>query len=148
MARVLYALQFTGGAQPANEAGTVLKASTSSPSSTITTGVSASGVSANIVPVQGESARFESTVTMIEGGTFREEGSITFGGGNVVRFTTVGRGTLGPSADPKLSAGAVIWQVADGEGVFQGASGYITSNFTVSDQGEVVDNQFGVIFTR
>ncbi|HLZ70767.1 MAG TPA: hypothetical protein VKV26_12770 [Dehalococcoidia bacterium] len=147
MAQLLYALQFKGRAQPANDAGSVLKAATSSPSSAITTNVGSSGVETSIAAIPGETARFESTVTMLDGGGFNEEGSISFGAGNTLRFTTVGRGTLGPSADPKLSTGAVIWQIAGGEGQFKGASGYITSNFSVSDQGDVVDNQFGVIYT-
>ncbi len=147
MAQLLYALQFRGGAQPQNDAGSVLKAATSSPSTAITTTVSGSGIGASVAAVTGETARFESTVTMLDGGGFNEEGSISFGAGNTLRFTTVGRGTLGPSADPKLSTGAVIWQIAGGEGQFKGANGYITSNFSVSDQGEVVDNQIGVIFT-
>jgi hypothetical protein len=147
MAQILYALQFKGGAQPANDAGTVLKAATSSPSAAITTNVSGRGVDASISALPGETARFESTVTMLDSGGFNEEGSISFGADNTLRFTTIGRGTLGPSVDPKLSTGAVIWQIAGGEGQFRGASGYITSNFSVSDQGEVVDNQFGVIFT-
>lgn len=147
MAEILYALQFKGDAQPANDAGTVLKAATTAPSSTITTRIGDSGVQARIEATAGESARFESTVTMLDGGGFNEEGSISFGAGNTLRFTTVGRGTLVPSVDPKLSIGAVIWQIAGGAGQFKAASGYITSNFSVSDQGEVVDNQIGVIFT-
>ena len=37
-------------------------------------------------------------------------------------------------------------EIDGGEGRFEGARGLITSNFLVSDSGEVVDNQFGVIF--
>jgi hypothetical protein len=38
--------------------------------------------------------------------------------------------------------------VDSGEGQFQGATGYITSNFLVSDQGEVTDYHFGLIFLK
>ena len=41
-----------------------------------------------------------------------------------------------------------MWRVDGGEGQFAGASGYITSNFTLSDTGDVTDNQFGVIFVK
>jgi len=58
----------------------------------------------------------------------------------------VGEGYLGPSAEPKLSHGSVIWRIEEGEGQFAGASGLITSNFLVSDAGAVTDNHFGVIF--
>jgi len=42
----------------------------------------------------------------------------------------------------------VTWKVDRGEGQFEGASGLITSNFTVSDTGEVVDHHCGVLFVR
>ena len=39
-----------------------------------------------------------------------------------------------------------MWQVDSGEGQFAGASGLITSNFTVGEAGEVVDHHVGLIF--
>ena len=39
-----------------------------------------------------------------------------------------------------------MWQVEGGEGQFDGAQGLITSNFTISDAGEVTDHHMGVIF--
>jgi hypothetical protein len=42
----------------------------------------------------------------------------------------------------------VIWRVEDGEGQFAGASGLITSNFTLNATGELIDNHFGLIFVR
>jgi hypothetical protein len=42
----------------------------------------------------------------------------------------------------------VIWRVEGGEGQFAGASGLITSNFTIDEAGEVTDNHFGVIFVK
>jgi len=39
-----------------------------------------------------------------------------------------------------------MWQVDSGEGQFAGASGLITSNFSVSDTGDVVDHHFGLLF--
>jgi hypothetical protein len=51
-------------------------------------------------------------------------------------------------AEPKLRHGSVIWRVEGGEGQFGGASGLITSNFTISEAGEVIDRHFGVIFVR
>ena len=41
-----------------------------------------------------------------------------------------------------------MWRVESGEGQFAGASGLITSNFTLSANGELIDNHFGVIFVR
>jgi hypothetical protein len=38
--------------------------------------------------------------------------------------------------------------VAGGEGQFAGATGLITSNFFVGENGEVTDHHFGVIFVE
>ncbi len=146
MAQLLYALQFIGSAVPVSESPMVMKAATSAASSTITTTVSSRGVQGAIQPVAGESAQFESQVTMTGEATFEEHGSISFGAGNRLRFSTQGEGYLGPSAQADLSSGAVLWKVEAGEGQLAGASGYITSNFSVSASGEVVDTQVGVLF--
>ena len=47
----------------------------------------------------------------------------------------------GPSADDNLTHGAICWPVDAGTDVFDGASGIITSSFTVSGRGETVENQ-------
>ena len=78
---------------------------------------------------------------------FKETGLITFGEGeHQLRFSTIGQGYIGPSAEPHLKQGAVMWQVESGEGQFKGAQGLITSNFIISDAGEVTDHHTGVIF--
>src|SRR6476659_1146439 len=97
MAQLLYALQFTGSAAPVSESPMVMKAATSAPSSSITTTVNAAGVQSTIQRVAGETAQFESQVTMTGEGTFEEHGSITFGAGNRLRFSTQGDGYLGAS---------------------------------------------------
>jgi hypothetical protein len=41
------------------------------------------------------------------------------------------------------TGGAVIWHITTGDGAFAGVTEYITSNFTVSAEGEVVvDNHY------
>lgn len=148
MRQVLYTLQFTGSAAPANDQGTVLKAKTTANSCTIKTTVGASGVSGHVSQAPGDAAEFESEVTITGDSTFQEAGTITFGGTNRIHFSTVGEGYLGGSADSKLKHGSVIWKVDRGEGQFAGATGLITSNFFVSDKGEVIDNHFGVLFVK
>ena len=149
MRQILYAMQFKGHATPAPESPNTIKAKTVAPSCIITTTVGARGVSGSLLPTSSGDAEFESEVTITGESSFQESGSITFGRSDRLRFSTVGQGFMGPSADPKLRLGAVIWRVDGGEGQFEGSSGLITSNFTFSpDTGEVVDNQFGVIFVR
>jgi hypothetical protein len=80
---------------------------------------------------------------------FLEEGILTLGDTpHRLSFSTVGQGYLGPSADPQLKHGSVIWKVERGEGQFAGATGLITSNFFVSSTGEVTDNHCGVLFVK
>ena len=93
----------------------------------------------------GETVTFESQV-VLSGDTFNERGSIDYSGHGKLTFETVGTGHVGPSPVAGLQWGAVIWRVTTGDGAFVGATGYITSNFTVSADGEVVDNHYVRMF--
>jgi len=149
MAQLLYVMQFKGKAVPANAAGTVLKAATTAQSCTVTTTVGSIGVNGTLQPAHGAEATFESEVSFTNETAFQEAGTITFGDTrHRLHFSTVGQGYLGPSADPQLKHGSVIWSIDGGEGQFAGATGLITSNFCVSAEGEVTDNHFGVIFVK
>ena len=48
---------------------------------------------------------------------------------------------MAPSAVSGLNHGAALWSITEGDREFSGTTGLITSNFTFSDQGDVVDNQ-------
>jgi hypothetical protein len=149
MRQITYNLQFKGHAAPVGGSSTVLKAKTVAASCTMTTVVGSEGISSTLQPAAGGTASFESEVTSTGETTFHESGTITFGETrNRLRFSTVGEGYLGASADPQLKHGAVMWRVDGGEGQFAGASGLITSNFIINEAGEVTDNHFGVIFVR
>lgn len=145
MQHLLYAMRFTGQAEPLGTAGHVLKATTSAPSSTLTSTVGPDGLTGTLESSPGGEATFTSEVTFTGETSFLEIGTIVFGDGNALRFSTVGSGYLGPSADPTRKHGAVMWQVDHGEGQFAEASGLITSNFFVDEQLGVVDHHFGVL---
>jgi len=91
----------------------------------------------------GDHAIFDTEVTTTSETTFDERGVMKFGGdSDSIRFTTVGEGTLTPSAEKGLHEGSVIWRIGEGEGRFRGASGLITSNFMLRmESGEVQENQ-------
>jgi hypothetical protein len=149
MKQIIYAMQFRGQAAPSSQNSNVLNAATTAASSSLRTVVDAQGVGSNIEPVEGGPAAFESEVTLTGGTGFQESGSIVFGnGGHSLRFSTVGAGYLNTCADEKLKHGTVTWKIDSGEGQFANATGLITSNFTVSDTGAVVDNHFGIIFLQ
>jgi hypothetical protein len=146
MRQVIYAMRFTGRATPANAAGTVLKAATTAPSAVLASTVGVDGLTGTLQPADGGEASFESEVTFTGETAFQETGTIMFGAGNVVRFSTVGSGYLGGSADPARKHGTVMWRVDGGEGQFAGATGLITSNFFVGADLSVTDHHFGVLF--
>jgi hypothetical protein len=149
MKQVVYAMQFKGSAAPKAGVSGVIKASTTASSCTLSSVVGPDGLTGILLPAPGGKASFESEVTLTGDSSFSEAGTIRFGDSNhSLRFSTVGQGFLGKSPDPELKHGSVMWRVEDGEGQFAGASGLITSNFTLSDTGEVIDNHFGLIFVH
>ena len=145
MREVIYALRFSGQAEPVGEVGNVLKATTSAPSSALASTIGADGLTGTLAPASGDAATFESEVTFTGETSFLETGTIGFGDGNRLTFATVGSGYLAPSADPRRKHGTVMWKVDRGEGQFAGASGLITSNFFVDEALRVVDHHFGVL---
>jgi hypothetical protein len=98
------------------------------------------GVEGSVEPLEGDTASLEAEVELMDDGTFLEAGRIRYGAAGGVTFRTVGRGIRGPSGIPGRVAGAVIWEVTGGDGAFAGATGFITSNFSVDGTGEVVDH--------
>jgi hypothetical protein len=146
MRQLVYALRFTGRATPASPDGTVLKAATTAPSSTVTSTVGPAGLAGALEPAAGGEATFASEVTFTGATSFQEVGTIAFGAGHRLRFSTVGSGYLGASPDPARKHGTVSWRVEGGEGQFAGASGLITSNFFVGEDLAVTDHHLGVLF--
>jgi hypothetical protein len=160
MRQIIYAMQFNGEVEPLGTSPNVMKATTTAASCRFITVVGPDGVHATLEPAAGEPATFESQVTFLGGfeasdgtssgeGGFKETGTITFGGGeHRLRFSTIGQGYIGPSAEPDVRQGAVMWRVEGGQGQFEGAQGLITSNFIISGAGEVTDHQMGVIVVK
>ena len=77
-------------------------------------------------------------------GSLVQTGEITFGAGDAVTFRA--RGTLGASPDPHLRHGTAVFEVTGGRGRLAGASGFVTSNFLLSDTGELTDHHLGLLF--
>ena len=148
MRQIVYAMRFTGQATPVGPDGNVLRASTSSPSTAITSRVGADGLSGTVDAVPGDAATFTSEVTFTSETDFLETGTITFGNGHQLRFDTVGQGYLGPSADSARKHGTVMWRIDGWRGAVRGCEGLITSNFFVDAQLGVVDHHFGVLLLQ
>jgi hypothetical protein len=91
-------------------------------------------------------ARLQSEMVFADSTSFREDGTIMFDAENALHFRTLGTGHLAPSPNAGVRQGTVTWELDGGSGRFAGASGRITSNFTVTDDGDVADDHLGVIF--
>ena len=146
MKELVFALQFKGKAHPVEGAEGKLAAKTTASSQILRTAVTAKGVQAKAESRPGPRATFASEVQITGAGTFVEAGRISYSKAGRLTFKTVGQGVLGPSGVDGLQRGAVIWEVSEGAGQFAGATGLITSNFTVGPKGEVVDNQYVRLF--
>jgi hypothetical protein len=145
MHELIYAMRFTGQATPSAADGNVLRATTTASSCTLITTVGADGLSCAVHPAEGGEATLTSDVTFTGETSFQEAGTIGFGEGHRLHFSTIGGGYLSASADPTRKHGTVMWHVDGGEGQFAGATGLITSNFFVGTDLTITDHHFGVI---
>ncbi len=140
MREIVFALEFRGRGGPVPGSSTKRQARTTAPSQAWRAIVGPDGVRAATEPVAGESAVLESRVERAPDGSFVEDGTITYGRAGSVTFDTVGRGHVGPAPDGRGSHGVVMWRITGGDGRFAGAQGLITSNFTVTPDGQVTDD--------
>ncbi len=146
MRELVFALEFRGRAAPMPGSEGKRQARSTAPSQTLSTVLGPDGVSADVATAAGASAVLESRVERFGDGTFVEDGRITYGPGGAVTFETIGRGWVAPAPRPGWVVGGVLWTITAGDGAFAGARGLITSNFTVSADGEVVDNHFARLY--
>ena len=146
MSQIGYAMQFRGSAGPQEGKENELWAKSGSTTNSLSTALGAGGPALSIDEAATQRASFTSNVQILEDGAFTEDGTIDFGEAGTLAFTTIGTGWMGPSAEDGLTHGGISWRIDSGTGPLEGATGIITSNFTVSGEGEVTDNQWGVIF--
>jgi hypothetical protein len=145
MKPITYSLQFRGRASPVGSERMRLRLT--APSSALVTSLGPDGVQSAVEEVAGGDAALDVELSLREQ-TFEDAGTIEFGHGNSVRFRSVGPGRLVKCPDRNLRHGTVVREVEGGNGQFERAEGLITSNFLVSDTGEVTDNHLGLIFVQ
>ena len=145
MKPIAYSLQFRGHAR--SQRSERVRLELTAPSSAFVTTVGALGVHGRFRDVSGGEAFLHSELEFDEESSVADRGTIEFGPRHTLRFRSVS-GRLTHCPDPYLRHGAVICQVEGGEGQFAGAEGLITSNFFLSDTGEVTENHFGLVFVH
>ena len=144
MRTLTYALQFRGVAVDV-EPG-VLSLRASAPGGALTTVVGDDGVHGRYEGADGDEALMEARL-VVSDDRFEGAGLIRFSIRDALHFRTVG-GRLTATPDEHLRQGAAIAEVDGGTGQFASASGRITSNFVLSDTGEVTDHQLGLVFVE
>jgi hypothetical protein len=144
MKPVTFSLQFRGVATA--EAAGVLVVRATAPGCSLVTIVDEEGVHGHFEPATGGEAVLDARIQIRDAGTFAHEGTVAFGHRHLVRFRSVEGGRLQMSPDRHLQHGCVILEIVGGHGQFANARGRITSNFFLSDTGEVTDNQLGLFF--
>jgi hypothetical protein len=136
---VTYALQFRGQVE-----------TTGARSSAAARATSAMLVS--VVDREGPHGRFEDVgageaVFHVDlDGSGPVEGRVDFGGGTTLRLRAAERHAAEPSCRPHLSHGAALLEVVSGTGRLTGACGWVTSNFLLSDTGDLTDTHLGLLF--
>ncbi|HJN60516.1 MAG TPA: hypothetical protein QF630_05670, partial [Alphaproteobacteria bacterium] len=76
-------------------------------------------------------------------GSFQQYGTITFEDSrDRLHFSTQGQGRIEDGADKRATA---TLKIDRGEGRFQNASGLISSDFSISENGDVIDNQIDAV---
>jgi len=142
MRELVFALEFRGRAGPVPGSESKRQARSTAPSQTLSTVLEREGVRALVEAMAGDSAVLESRVERFGDGSFVEDGTIAYGAAGSVAFETIGRGWVAPAPRAGWVVGGVLWTITTGDGAFAGARGLITSNFTVSADGEVIDDHF------
>lgn len=81
---------------------------------------------------------------LTDDGSLMERGEMSFGAGDAITFSA--RGRLRPSPEPRFRHGTAVLEVTGGRGRLAGARGFVTSNFLLSDTGELTDHHQCVLF--
>lgn len=138
---VIYAFQFRGQAETDEP---VRQVSARAPSSLLVSVVDRDGPHGRFEHVGGSEAVFRATLDA-DGPL---EGEVDFGSGTTLRVRAADRRTAATVSRPYLHHGAALLEVTGGTGRLSGASGWITSNFLLSDTGDLTDTHLGLLFVE
>lgn len=72
---------------------------------------------------------------------FEEHGQIAIDGMGSISIETFAPGGDGPSVDRGWIRGYAVFKITNGDGAFAGASGYVTTNFSLDPDGLLYDSE-------
>lgn len=81
---------------------------------------------------------------LTDDGSLAERGELSFGTADAITFSA--RGRLRASPDPRYRHGTAVLEVTGGRGRLAGARGFVTSNFLLSDDGQLTDHHQALLF--
>jgi hypothetical protein len=137
-----YALQFRGEAIALG--GGRFRVESRASSCVFVTVVGRGGVDGRFQQVGQGEAVCKREIEMHEDGTLFESGEIAFAAGEAITFHA--RGVYRTSPDPRLRHGTAVCEVTGGRGRMAATRGFITSNFLLSETGELTDHHLGLLF--
>jgi len=146
MRELVFALEFRGKAGPVPGVEGAREARSTASTDRLATFIGGDWLRSRMDAVAADPAVLEAKVQRYGDGTFVETGTIRYGPAGSIVFETVGRGWVEAGPIAGTTVGGVLWRVTSGDGGFAGASGLITSNFTVSADGAVVDDHVARIY--
>jgi hypothetical protein len=142
--QLVYTMQWKGQAIPQSE--TVFHVKEKIASTSITTVLNQGGITGGFDPAAVAEGEFETTVELQSNGTFLEHGTIRLTNGHGLHFRTKVPGWMDTSPDQRYRQGTVTFEVTGGEGQLAKAQGIITSNFFISQEGEVTEHHIGILY--
>jgi hypothetical protein len=122
------------------------EAETRAPSCVLVTVVGREGVDGRFEELGAGEAVCTRELELREDGTLTESGEIRFGSGAAISFRAVGE--IAASPDPRLRHGTAVCEITGGSGRLADARGFVTSNFLLSDSGDLTDHHLGVLFVE
>jgi hypothetical protein len=150
MRKLLYTLHFTGKMSATGDRNDLLRATGTATSCVLSTTIGPGGIESDVQARDGDLAYLDSALRVTGPNHFEEDGTITFGddSDHQLRFATAGPGHLVVNPDSGKVTGTARWEIEGGKGQFDGAEGFIASNFTLNGQGELAELHCGMIFVR
>ena len=139
-APVTYALQFRGSSETPDGTGLAAHA----PSTMLVSLVERDGPHGRFQNVGATEAVYRVTLD----GDGPIGGQVDFGGGTTLELRAAERRPAAPAPRAHLRHGAALLEVMGGTGRLTGVRGWVTSNFLLSDSGDLTDTHLGLLFVQ